>query len=278
MFAAGPPFTVIAPRSAMSAPVAITPVAPVTVTLSRARASPTTTWLSVDEIPTSLGDPPLPVANAEITFTRPLPVTSMSSPAVRLVAVMPLVPPESETSRPAFAVPIRMLLFDSPLLFTTMSTAATMAPRSTVRAPTKTLSRILPSVSISASVPAMTLSVLPASASPPITDPPAMIVVVPPEVRRVNAALPVPVAEIALPAVTVPSVALDPKPNVASVAALTVAAVTASALIVTDPSVAVAVLMLASVPPLTIIAPRSATSAPLDIAPVAALNVRLSRA
>ena len=187
----------------------------------------------------------------------PLLSTSMSSPAVRLVAVMPFVPPVKLMSRVADAVPSVMLLLASPLVSTRISSPADTVSTFTVRAPTTTLLPLLLSASTS-TLSAMTQSRPPAFATPPVSAPLIMMRVVPPEARLTKSALPVPLTLIMLPAVTVPSTALLPKFTPTSVPALVLPSVMLSALTVTDPNAAVLFVRLAALPPSTRIEPLSA--------------------
>ena len=71
--------------------------------------------------------------------TEPLPTTSISSPAVKLVAVIPLVPPVRLMSRAALAVPSIMLLLATPWVSMIKSRPALAMPSDTALAFTKIL-------------------------------------------------------------------------------------------------------------------------------------------
>ena len=206
----------------------------------------------------------------------PLPTTSMSSPAVRFVAIIPLVPPVRPMSRPAVTVPSVMLLLARPFVSISASTAADVMPISTLRALAITLLAVLVRLSTSM-LSAMAVIKPPAIEVPPIRVSPAIMLVAPPEVSDVKVASPEPDTEITPPAFTVPSDAFPPKLTLNPSAAVALPAVTVSALIVIEPSVAVDCAIFAEAPPLTRIAPWSAVSM-AAVAPPVVVSVTLSLA
>ena len=161
--------------------------------------------------------------------------------------------------------------------FATMRAPAVVVPRLAAASVITIMSVPAPSV-VALRLAEVLRRLRPALADVIATSPPTIATTSRVAVALPTVALPAPFRITSLPAARVPSSALAPKFTPMSVAALTFVALTASALIVTAPSVAVVFMRVADVPPSTRTAPRSAVSDVAEVTPVAAVSVRLSLA